>query len=224
VPVLIDSKNFTQRITNIVDAIENDSGAIDDGIRFGLDKAKDTIINSVAANPETYAQVGFSIRQFAENISRTFRTGGRHAFGIFDTDIVGDEGDIEEIFGVPGLWHGGTGRFDLFRARVLASAARREQVTEGRLDYWGEKTPQWVFLNAGFSAVLGDMPSIAGVEPTSFVVESTPSNFIAKATHVARDTVRNRVQENMQSVFRSPDGRFAKRPASRNYRKTPFGN
>lgn len=222
-PVLIDSRNFTQRVKNMVDAIENDGGAIDDGIRFGLDKAKDTIINSVAANPETYAQVGFSLRQFAINISKTFRT-GRHAFGIFDTDIVGDAADIEEIFGVPGLWHGGTGRFDLFRARVLANADRREQVKEGRLDYWGDKTPQWIFINSGFAAVLGDFPSIAGVEPTSFVVESTPSNFIAKATHVARDTVRNRVQENMQNVFRSPDGRFAKRPGSRNYRTTPFGN
>lgn len=222
-PVLIDSRNFTQRIRNMDDAIFNDGKAIDDGIKRGLDRAKEVIFAAVVDNPETYRQVGFSLQQFARNISKTFRT-GRHAFGIFDTDIVGDEEDIEEIFGIPGLWHMGTARFDIFEARVLNNEALREFVEEGRLDYWGDKTPQWIFLNFGFEAVLGDIPSIAGVEPTGFVVEGTPGNFIQAGIRSARQASVFAVEQNMLKVFRSPDGRFIKDPTAKSDLKTKFGN
>lgn len=156
-----------------------------------LDTLADVQTNASARLAGQEYQVGFDLDQFQSNISTPGRlhvpAPGVGSIGILDVDKMGTVLDFEEIKGER-LFHQGTGdRAGVWQSTVYPDAEWREQVARDRQAVWGSKTPQWMFLEDGFSGN-GAFPS-------------TPAHhFIQDA--VRGPTIRARLHTAFARLFR----------------------
>ena len=124
------------------------------------DVALETIADVQASAAEALAgdqsQVGFDLNQFQSNIAQpgplVSPAPGVGTVGILSPERMGTLQDFEEIAHVPGLYHQHTGdRAGTWEHVVYPNAQLRSEVAQARKAVWGEKTPQWLLLNDGFS-------------------------------------------------------------------------
>lgn len=123
--------------------------------------------NANAALSTQDEQVGFDLGQFIANIQSITRT--QNGYAILDTQRMGTVADFEKIGDIKGLWHQHRRGGEAFRRRVYENPAARAALAEKRKAIWGNKTPQWILLEYGFS---GGIP-VAGAYPPV-----TARNFI----------------------------------------------
>jgi hypothetical protein len=193
-------------------------GQIDKAIKGSLEAAIRMIADSFASDPDAADQVGFDIAQFRQNISKVYAL-GPHEFGIIDTDVLGGEEEIEEIFGLPNFWHQGTGSFDLFFA-YIQDPANKADLASRRRAVWGSKTPQWIYLEYGTSATLEPFAfleadvtqeAFGSIQTSVFQVEVPPGGHITKARPFTAQKVTYEVLKATNQIVRDPAGRFAKK-------------
>lgn len=93
-------------------------------------------------------QIGFDVGLWNRTIDQVevLPAGG---FGILNVQRMGTEQDYEEIFRVPGAWHMGSRRGEAFGRFVIERPGRVEATASLRQAIWGDKQPQWFFLNDG---------------------------------------------------------------------------
>ena len=150
-------------------------------------------INDVQAEAATLAgqeyQVGFDLDQFQQNIAQPGRLDvprpGVGTIGILDIDRMGTVKDFEEIKGER-LFHQGTGdRAGVWENIVYPDAEWRAQVALERQAVWGDKTPQWMFLEDGFSGN-GAFPSTPAHH---FIEHGTRSTTILQRMRAAASRI-----------------------------------
>lgn len=138
-----------------------------------LDTIADVKANAAARLGGQEYQVGFDLDQFQENISRPGRlhvpAPGVGTIGILDVEQMGTADDFEAIGNVPGLFHQGThDKHGTWRNVVYPDPQLRDEVATARQAVWGDRTPQWIMLENGFTGN-GAFPS---TPPHHFIQDS----------------------------------------------------
>lgn len=137
-------------------------------------------------------QVGFDLNQFQNNIAQpgrlNIRAPGVGTIGILDVERMGTADDFEAIASVPGLFHQGTNDVrGMWRNVVYPDPELRQEVAEERQAVWGDKSPQWILLEEGFTGS-GAFPS---TPPHHFIQDAVRPTVIfarmrAAATRIFR--------------------------------------
>ena len=140
------------RLQNAIRVAETSPIALPD---VALETIADVQANAAGRLAGQQYQVGFDLDQFQANIAAPgplrVNAPGVGSIGILDFDKMGTVKDFEEIRG-EGLFHQGTGdRAGVWQNVVYPDAEWRESVARDRQAVWGNKTPQWMFLEDGFT-------------------------------------------------------------------------
>lgn len=148
-----DGSRLIARLKKAIVVADNSPVVLPD---IALDTIADVRDNAVGRLAGQQYQVGFDLDQFVENISLPGKLNipapGVGSIGILDHEKMGTVEDFEDIANEPGLFHQGTGdRRGVWRNVVYPNASLREEVALERQAVWGDKTPQWMFLEDGFS-------------------------------------------------------------------------
>jgi len=149
---------------------------------IALDTISDVRANAAGRLAGQEYQVGFDLAQFDTNISSpgklTVTRPGVGTIGILDVERMGTADDFERIAAEPGLFHQGTeDRKGTWRNVVYPDPDLRAEVASERQAVWGDKTPQWIMLENGFTGN-GAFPS---TPPHHFIQDSVrPSVILAR--------------------------------------------
>ena len=148
-----DGSRLIARLQNAIRVAENSPVILPD---IAFDTINDVRSNASERLAGQQYQVGFDLDQFNQNIAApgplNVRAPGVGSIGILDHDRMGTVEDFEDIANEPGLFHQGTGdRRGVWRNVVYPDAEWRQEVALERQAVWGDKTPQWLLLEEGFS-------------------------------------------------------------------------
>lgn len=164
----------------------------------GEDAAKATMSQTISNVENSFAssavsslveQVGFDPAQFFRNIQPIIRV-APGLYGILDVDLMGTASDFEEIAGVKGLWHQGSGSGQAFRRRVFENPIRNLYVSAQRRRVWAPRTPQWILLEYGGSnpygipddgAMNAPLPPLHFIENTKLAIIPTFFQLLPEA-------------------------------------------
>ena len=136
------------------------------------------------ANAES-EQVGFDLSNFNRIIDdvEVVEGGG---FGILNIQKMGTAEDFEAIAGVPDLWHMGRRMNDSFRRLIMDRPANRNMLADARNAVWGDKEPQWWFLNYGNVGRVGAYPVHQGtfsIEQIAFTSERSVEEIVERSVN-----------------------------------------
>jgi hypothetical protein len=130
-------------------------------------------------------QVGFNLFNFNRIIDKVHRTED-NSWSILSLPEMGTEEDFERIAGIPNLWHMGMRMGDSFRRLVLSSPGVRASLAEERSAAWGDKEPQWWFLNYGNQGRAGAYPTHAGtysIETVAFTSSQSVREIVERSVN-----------------------------------------
>lgn len=129
-------------------------------------------------------QVGFDMGHFMDITDRVEAVEG--SLGIFNVQRMGTADDFEAISGVPDLWHMGMRMNDSFRRLIIERPANRDMLADARKSVWGDKEPQWWFLNYGNVGYAGAYPTHPGtfsIEQVAFTSDRSVEQIVERSVN-----------------------------------------
>ena len=209
--VSFDASNFKRRIVNLrnVWIKTNVPGSIASLSAEDIaTQIRNKYRNGALRKYQWETQVGITRESF---ITATAEIGkiGEAEYGALNLRAMGDERDIAKIKGVPELWHMGSGKkvptnskgvpfadgltgFEAFRSKILGNYNAKAYLFALRESYWGNKVPQWIYLEWGDTGGEGRPEGTVTGPALALYFAKDPKYVFQRWTALVRQMLQNR--------------------------------